>query len=97
MAKSIIVATKKDIVDYVAEATNTSKKDASDAVTAAFECIANTLKDGGEVSITGFGKFEVAERAARQGVNPATGEKIEIAASKAPKFKAAKALKDLVK
>ncbi len=97
MAKSIIVATKKDIVDRVAEATDLSKKEASDAVNAAIAAITDTLKDGGEVSISGFGKFEVAERAARQGVNPATGEKIEIAASKAPKFKAAKALKDIVK
>ncbi|MCH4020882.1 MAG: HU family DNA-binding protein [Erysipelotrichaceae bacterium] len=97
MAKGIFTATKKDVADKVAEAAGLTKKQAADAVTAAFDAIAETLKDGGEVSISGFGKFEVAERAARQGVNPATGEKIEIAASKAPKFKAAKALKDIVK
>ena len=91
MAKGIFTATKKDVADKVAEAAGLTKKQAADAVTAAFDAIAETLKDGGEVSISGFGKFEVAERAARQGVNPAT------AASKAPKFKAAKALKDIVK
>ena len=83
---AIIVATKKDLAEKVAEAVN-----------AVFAAISETLKDGGEVSVSGFGKFEVSERAARQGVNPATGEKIQIAASKAPKFKPAKALKEAVK
>lgn len=97
MTKSIIVTTKKDLADKAAEAAEISKKQASEAVNAVFEAIADTLKDGGEVSVSGFGKFEVAERAARQGINPATGEKIEIAASRSPKFKASKALKDVVK
>lgn len=97
MTKSIIVTTKKDLADKAAEAAEISKKQASEAVNAVFEAIADTLKDGGEVSVSGFGKFEVAERAARQGINPATGEKIEIAASRSPKFKASKALKDAVK
>ena len=94
---AIIVTTKKDLAEKVAESADLTKNKATEAVNAVFEAISETLKDGGEVSISGFGKFEVTERAARQGVNPATGEKIEIAASKAPKFKAAKALKEAVK
>ena len=94
---AFIVTTKKDLAEKVAESADLTKNKATEAVNAVFEAISETLKDGGEVSISGFGKFEVTERAARQGVNPATGEKIEIAASKAPKFKAAKALKEAVK
>src|SRR3712207_2671987 len=67
---------------------------AREAVDAVFETIANELSNGGEVSISGFGKFSVSDRAARQGVNPATGEKIQIAASKAAKFSAASGLKN---
>ena len=63
------------------------------AVDAVFETIADELAGGGEVSVSGFGKFSVADRAARQGVNPATGEKIQIKASKAAKFSAASGLK----
>ena len=88
---AIIVATKKDLAEKVAESADLTKNKAAEAVNAVFEAISETLKDGGEVSVSGFGKFEVSERAARQGVNPATGEKIQIAASKAPKFKPAKA------
>ncbi|MCH4013749.1 MAG: HU family DNA-binding protein [Solobacterium sp.] len=94
---NIIVTTKKDLADRAAEAAGITKKEAAAAVNAVFDALAETLKDGGEASISGFGKFVVAERSARQGVNPATGEKIEIAASKSPKFKPAKALKDAVK
>ncbi len=94
---AIIVATKKDLAEKVAESADLTKNKAAEAVNAVFEAISETLKDGGEVSVSGFGKFEVSERAARQGVNPATGEKIQIAASKAPKFKPAKALKEAVK
>lgn len=94
---AIVVTTKKDLADKVSESCGLTKKQAAEAVNVVFETITTTLTDGGEVSVAGFGKFEVAERAARQGVNPATGEKIEIAASKAPKFKAAKAFKDAVK
>ena len=97
MEKSMFVMSKKDLADKAAEVTGLSKKQASETVNAVFDAIIETLKDGGAVSVSGFGKFEVAERAARQGVNPATGEKIEIAASKSVKFKAAKALKDAVK
>ena len=94
---AIIVATKKDLAEKVAESADLTKNKAAEAVNAVFEAISETLKDGGEVSVSGFGKFEVSERAARQGVNPATGEKIQIAASKAPKFKPAKVLKEAVK
>ena len=94
---AIVVATKKDLAEKVAESADLTKNKAAEAVNAVFEAISETLKDGGEVSVSGFGKFEVSERAARQGVNPATGEKIQIAASKAPKFKPAKALKEAVK
>ncbi len=85
------------LAEKVAESADLTKNKAAEAVNAVFEAISETLKDGGEVSVSGFGKFEVSERAARQGVNPATGEKIQIAASKAPKFKPAKALKEAVK
>jgi DNA-binding protein HU-beta len=94
---NIMNRTKKDIAAAVAESVNLSKKDAETAVNVVFDVIAETLKDGGEVSIAGFGKFSVAEKAARTGINPATREKIEIAASKSPKFKAAKTLKDEIK
>ena len=94
---AIIVATKKDLAEKVAESADLTKNKAAEAVNAVFEAISETLKDGGEVSVSGVGKVEVSERAARQGVNPATGEKIQIAASKAPKFKPAKALKEAVK
>ena len=67
--------------------------DAKKAVDAVFETIASELQNGGEVAIAGFGKFSVSDRAARQGVNPATGERIQIAASKAAKFSAASGLK----
>jgi DNA-binding protein HU-beta len=67
---------------------------AREAVDAVFETIADELSGGGEVSISGFGKFSVSDRAARQGVNPATGEKIQISASKAAKFSAASGLKN---
>ena len=63
------------------------------AVDAALEVIEETLKRGGEINFTGFGKFSVAERGARQGVNPQTGERIQIAASKVPRFSAGSALK----
>jgi DNA-binding protein HU-beta len=94
---NIMNRTKKDIAAAVADQTGMTKKDSEAAVNAVFETITETLKDGGEVSIAGFGKFVVAEKPARQGINPATGEKIEIAASRAPKFKAAKTLKDELK
>ncbi len=74
-----------------------TKKAAGEIVDAVFDTITNTLKKGEEVAVAGFGAFKVAKRAARMGVNPKTGEKIQIAAKTAPKFRAAKALKEAVK
>ncbi len=88
--------TKSEFVDQVASRSGLNKADANRAVEAALETIQDALVRGSDVSITGFGKFSVSERSARQGVNPATGEKIQIAASKAPKFTAGAALKSAV-
>jgi len=87
---------KNDLAAYVAEETGLAKADASKAVDAVLEGITDALKDGTEVRLVGFGTFTVAERAASEGRNPRTGEKIDIPASKQPKFKAGKALKDAV-
>ena len=87
---------KNDLVAAVADAASLSKADSAKAVDAVFECISDTLKKGDEVRLVGFGTFLVSERAASEGRNPRTGEKIQIAASKQPKFKAGKALKDAV-
>ena len=74
-----------------------NKKALVDTVDLIFDEITSTLKDGGKVDISGFGKFEVKTRAERTGINPATKEKITVPATKVPGFKAAKALKDAVK
>jgi DNA-binding protein HU-beta len=87
---------KSDLIAAVANATGTSKADAGSTVDATFDAIANALKSGDSVQLVGFGNFSVADRAAREGRNPSTGETIQIAASKAPKFKAGKGLKDAV-
>ena len=87
--------TKKELVAYVAEKANLSKKDAEIAVNSVFDGITEALKTDGKIQLVGFGSFEVKERAARMGKNPATGE--TIAAGKAPSFKAGKALKDTIK
>ncbi|HEX2085635.1 MAG TPA: HU family DNA-binding protein [Solirubrobacteraceae bacterium] len=84
---------KNELAQQVASQGGVDGSDAKKAVDAVFETIANELQNGGEVAIAGFGKFSVSDRAARQGVNPATGEKIQIAASKAAKFSAASGLK----
>ena len=89
--------TKSEFVDQVAAESGLSKGDASKAVDAVLETIESTLKRGGEISFTGFGKFSVADRGARQGVNPQTGERIQIAASRVPRFSAGSALKKAVK
>ncbi|MTD47057.1 DNA-binding protein [Conexibacter sp. W3-3-2] len=89
--------TKSEFVDAVATTAGLDKKDAAAAVDAVLKTIEGTLADGGEVTFSGFGKFHVTERGARQGVNPQTGERIQIAASKAPKFTAGTALKKAVK
>ncbi|MBQ2626548.1 MAG: HU family DNA-binding protein [Eubacterium sp.] len=88
---------KTEFAAAVAEKAGLSKKDAEAAVKAFIDVVAEELKAGEKVQLVGFGTFEVSERSARQGRNPQTGETIEIAASKTPKFKAGKALKDLVK
>ncbi len=88
---------KTELITGMAEKAEISKKDAEKVLNAFTNIVADTLVDGDKVSITGFGTFEVVERAERQGRNPATGETITIAASKSPKFKAGKALKDAVK
>ena len=89
--------TKKDLAELVATKVDCTKKDANEVVNALFDQIAKTMKKGGVADIAGFGKFVVKTRKARTGINPATGAKISIKASKAPGFKAAKALKELVK
>ena len=88
---------KKELINYVAEKANLSKKNAEAAVNAVFDGIVETLKADGKVQLVGFGSFEVKERVARTGTNPATGAAIEIPASKAPVFKAGKALKESIK
>jgi DNA-binding protein HU-beta len=89
--------TKSEFVDQVAAESGLSKTDASEAVDAMLTVIEDTLKRGGEINFTGFGKFAVAERGARQGVNPQTGEKIQISASRVPRFSAGSTLKKSVK
>ena len=89
--------TKADLIEAVAKSADLTKKDAGAAVNATFDAIRDALAKGGSVTVTGFGTFDVRHRKARQGVNPSTGEKIQIAASKAPGFKAGKSLKDAVK
>jgi DNA-binding protein HU-beta len=89
--------TKSEFVDQVADRAGLSKRDASEAVDAVLETIESTLSRGGEISFSGFGKFSVSQRSAREGRNPATGERIQIAASKVPKFSAGAGLKKAVK
>ena len=87
---------KTELVSAIADKTELSKKDAEKALKAFTEIVEEELKKGEKVQLVGFGTFEVIERAAREGRNPLTGEKMQIKASKAPKFKAGKALKDAV-
>lgn len=87
---------KTELIAAVAEKAELSKKDAEKAVKAFTDVVSEELVNGGKIQLVGFGTFEVSERAAREGRNPQTGETMTIAASKAPKFKAGKALKDLV-
>jgi DNA-binding protein HU-beta len=85
--------TKNDLAEKVAERTGLATSQARQAVEATIETVSDELAAGGEVALAGFGKFSVSHRAARQGRNPATGQTITIAASKAAKFSAASALK----
>ena len=87
---------KTELVAAMAEKTGLSKKDAEASLKAFTDVVAEELKKGEKIQLVGFGTFEVSERAARTGRNPQTGAEMTIAASKAPKFKAGKALKDLV-
>ena len=87
---------KTELVAAMADAAEISKKDAEKALKAFTDVVADELKKGGKVQLVGFGTFEVSERAAREGRNPQTGATMKIKASKAPKFKAGKALKDMV-
>ena len=87
---------KTELVAAMAEQADMTKKDAEKALTAFTEVVAKELKKGEKIQLVGFGTFEVAERAAREGINPLTKKPMSIPASKAPKFKAGKALKDTV-
>lgn len=87
---------KSELIHAIADAANLSKADSEKALNAITNAITHELAKGGEVSVVGFGTFKVNERAARTGRNPKTGEAIEIAACKAPAFKAGKGLKDAV-
>jgi DNA-binding protein HU-beta len=87
---------KADLIDAVAQDTDMSKSSATRAVDSVIDTITGSLKSGDQVTLVGFGTFMVRDRAARSGRNPQTGETIQIKASKAPAFKAGKALKDAV-
>lgn len=87
---------KAELIATMAEISGVSKKDTEQVLNAFIATVQKTLKQDGKVQIPGFGSFEVRERAARSGRNPLTGETIEIAAAKAPAFKAGKGLKDAI-
>ena len=87
---------KTELVAAITEQAELSKKDSEKALKAFIDVVSDELKKGEKIQLVGFGTFEVIERAAREGRNPLTGEKMKIKASKAPKFKAGKALKDAV-
>lgn len=88
---------KSELVEQIAQRSGLSKDQAGEALGATIAAIEAGLAAGEEIAITGFGKFSVAHRSAREGVNPATGERIQIAATKAPRFSAGAKLKDAVK
>ena len=88
--------TKADLINAIAEKGEYSKKDADKALKAFIDVVGDELSKGGKVQLAGFGTFEVVERAAREGINPRTKETISIPASKAPKFKPMKSLKEKV-
>ncbi|HWX96754.1 MAG TPA: HU family DNA-binding protein [Solirubrobacteraceae bacterium] len=87
---------KSQLIEAVAADSGLTKTDSARAIDSFLDTVARTLRKGDEVTITGFGKFSVVQRAARQGVNPRTGEQLEIKASKAPKFAAGASLKQAV-
>jgi DNA-binding protein HU-beta len=88
---------KSELIEQLADRADIKRSEAEAALNALTEVVKETLQRGGDVAITGFGKFSVAERGARQGVNPQTGERIQIAASKAPKFSAGADFKKALK
>lgn len=88
--------TKAELVAKIADKADLTKKDAENALNATIDAIVAALKKGDKVQLIGFGTFEVSKRAAREGINPATGEKIKIKATKVPKFKAGAKLKEAV-
>ena len=87
---------KSELVAAMAAKAELSKKDSEKALKAFIDVVTEELTKGEKIQLVGFGTFEVSERAAREGRNPQTGETMKIAASKAPKFKAGKALKDVI-
>jgi DNA-binding protein HU-beta len=87
---------KSELIDAVASDSGLTRADSARALDSLLGTVSKTLKKGGEVNITGFGKFSVVKRAARQGVNPRTGERVKIKASKAPKFSPGASLKQAV-
>ena len=87
---------KAELIKSIAEKSGLTQKQADVALDGFIETVKETLAKGEDISLVGFGSFDVQERAARTGRNPATGEEIQIAASKAPRFKAGKALKDAI-
>ncbi len=91
-----VIMTKVELVNKVADKSGLSKKDSEKAVSAVVAAITEALSEGEKVSLIGFGTFEVRERQAKEGINPRTGEKIQIPARKVPAFKPGKALKESV-
>ena len=89
--------TKQEFIQKVAEKSGLTNRDAAKAVEAFMESVTETLKSGDSINFTGFGKFSAAHRAARQGVNPRTGERVQIPATTVPKFSAGSQLKAALK
>jgi DNA-binding protein HU-beta len=89
--------TKSELVEQVADRAELTRSDASKAVDAMLSTVEDALRRGSDVTVSGFGKFHVSDRAPRAGVNPRTGERIQIAASRVPRFTAGSALKSAVK
>jgi DNA-binding protein HU-beta len=91
------VMNKSELIDAISENTDVSKKDVGSVIDAMQDVISDALVSGEKVALTGFGTFQTSDRKARTGINPATGEKIQIAACTVPKFVCGKALKEKVK
>ena len=89
--------TKSELVDQVADRSDLTKVQAARAIDAVLDTVQDTLRRGSEVTLSGFGRFHVAARGARQGVNPRTGERIQIAAARVPRFTAGSGLKSAVR